>query len=206
MQAIIPKEIRAAIAILQSADFEAYLVGGCVRDLVMSEIRGQPVRPKDWDITTNARPEQIQELFPDSFYENKFGTVGVATKSDDPTLQTIEITPFRIEGKYSDKRHPDEVRFTDKLDDDLARRDFTINAMAMNARTDTTTELIDPFGGQKDLKAKLVRAVGDPRERFTEDALRIIRAVRLAAELDFPIEEHTARALREFAPLLAHIA
>src|SRR3989338_3686411 len=206
MQAIIPKEIRAAIAILQSADFEAYLVGGCVRDLVMSEIRGQPVRPKDWDITTNARPEQIQELFPDSFYENKFGTVGVATKSDDPTLQTIEITPFRIEGKYSDKRHPDEVRFTDKLDDDLARRDFTINAMAMNARTDTTTELIDPFGGQKDLKAKLVRAVGDPRERFTEDALRIIRAVRLAAELDFPIEEHTARALREFAPPPAHIA
>src|SRR3989344_1301288 len=170
MQAIIPKEIRAAIAILQSADFEAYLVGGCVRDLVMSEIRGQPVRPKDWDITTNARPEQIQELFPDSFYENKFGTVGVATKSDDPTLQIIEITPFRIEGKYSDKRHPDEVCFADKLDDDLARRDFTINAMALMLIGGAVSyQTIDPFGGQSDLKAKLVRAVGDPRERLMED-------------------------------------
>lgn len=213
MQVSIPKEIRAAVAILQSAGFEAYLVGGCVRDLIISETGGSTVQPKDWDITTNARPEQIQELFPDSFYENKFGTVGVATKSEDPTLRTIEITPFRIEGKYSDKRHPDEVRFTDNLEDDLARRDFTINAMALRINFSTAMEkdefsfsLIDPFNGRSDLKARIIRAVGNPRERFAEDALRIIRAVRLAAELDFSIEENIAHALRELSPLLSHIA
>src|SRR3989344_9379958 len=129
MNLTIPKEIRAAVAILEGAGYEAYLVGGCVRDLLL-EI--PPAGgPKDWDITTNARPEKIQELFPKSFYENKFGTVSVITGSEDPKLRAIEITPYRLEGKYSDKRHPDEIKFADKLEDDLARRDFTVNAMAM---------------------------------------------------------------------------
>src|SRR3989338_1689730 len=125
MNFTIPKEIRAALAILENAGFEAYLVGGCVRDLILERI------PQDWDITTNARPEKIQELFPKSFYENKFWTVSVITGAEDPKLRAIEITPYRLEGKYSDKRHPDEIKFADKLEDDLARRDFTVNAMAM---------------------------------------------------------------------------
>src|SRR3989338_11111727 len=120
----IPKEIRAALIILENAGFEAYLVGGCVRDIFLGRT------PSDWDITTNATPEKIQELFPTSFYENKFGTVSIVTGSDDPRVRAIEITPFRIEGKYSDKRHPDEIKFAKKLEDDLARRDFTVNAMA----------------------------------------------------------------------------
>src|SRR3989344_8853094 len=121
-----PKEIRAALTILENTSFKAYLVGGCVRDLILG------TEPKDWDITTNAPPEKIQELFPNSFYENKFGTVSVVTGSDDPKLRVIEITPFRIEGKYSDKRHPDEIKFADKLEDDLARRDFTVNSLALD--------------------------------------------------------------------------
>ncbi len=195
MNFTIPKEIRAAVAILESAGFEAYLVGGCVRDLLINRI------PQDWDITTNARPEKIQELFPKSFYENKFGTVSVVTGAEDPKLRAIEITPYRLEGKYSDKRHPDEIKFAEKLEDDLARRDFTINAMAMR-----DSEIIDPFSGQKDLEKKLIQAVGDPEERFTEDALRIMRAVRFSAELNFEIESKTEKALKNKANLLKMIA
>ena len=245
----IPKEIRAVVAILGGAGFEAYLVGGCVRDLLL-KARGELVEPKDWDVTTNARPEQIQELFLKSFYENKFGTVSVVTDSEDPKLRTIEITPYRLEGKYSDKRHPDEVKFADKLEDDLARRDFTVNAMALklemgasefsllapsvslalNPPSETSGgsdasrapkdarflenssaisgahSIIDPFNGQKDLEKKLIRAVGDPEKRFEEDALRIMRAVRLASELNFGIEENTKKALKEKAHLLSLIA
>ncbi|OGF62923.1 hypothetical protein A2926_02365 [Candidatus Giovannonibacteria bacterium RIFCSPLOWO2_01_FULL_44_40] len=226
MNFTIPKEIRAAVAILGSAGFKAYPVGGCVRDLLLGRT------PQDWDITTNAKPEKIQELFPESFYENKFGTVSVLTKSEDPKLRTIEITPFRLEGKYSDKRHPDEIKFADKLEDDLARRDFTINAIAMNLAPGKTTHgsskpgfetskkpgffppgvvgegasLIDPFNGRQDLEKKLIRAVGNPKERFEEDALRIMRAVRLASELNFKIEEKTGAALKEKAHLLRVIA
>lgn len=193
----IPKEVRAAVAILEQAGFEAYLVGGCVRDLLIGRT------PQDWDITTNAKPEQIQELFPKSFYENNFGTVSVVTGSEDPKLRTIEITPFRLEGKYSDKRHPDEVRFAKTLEEDLARRDFTVNAIAMKLEG---CAIIDPFFGQKDLEAKLIRAVGDPYERFEEDALRIMRAVRFASELGFQIEDKTKEALRDRAHLLRVIA
>ncbi|KKT63534.1 MAG: PolyA polymerase [Parcubacteria group bacterium GW2011_GWC1_45_13] len=214
MNFTIPKEVRAALAILDSAGFEAYLVGGCVRDLLIGRT------PQDWDITTNAKPEKIQGLFPKSFYENKFGTVSVVTDSENPRLRTIEITPYRLEGKYSDKRHPDEVKFADKLEEDLARRDFTINAMAMKFAPSSKSDfeipkksdffpgasLIDPFGGQQDLEKKLIRAVGDPNERFEEDALRIMRAVRLAAELDFQIDENTKKALMEKARLLDVIA
>ena len=192
----IPKEMRAAVTILENAGFEAYLVGGCVRDLILK------TEPKDWDITTNATPEKIQELFPNSFYENKFGTVSVVTGSDNPRLRAIEITPFRIEGKYSDKRHPDEIKFAEKLEDDLARRDFTVNAIAM----DSGFKILDPFHGQKDLEQKLIRAVGNPEDRFNEDALRIMRAVRLASELNFQIEDTTQKALEKKSNLLKFIA
>jgi len=203
MNFTIPKEVRAAVAILEGAGFEAYLVGGCVRDLLLGRI------PQDWDVTTNAKPEKIQELFPKSFYENKFGTVSVLTESEDPRLRAIEITPYRLEGKYSDKRHPDEIKFADNLEDDLKRRDFTINAIALKLAPGKTLEgasLIDPFFGQKDLEEKLIRAVGDSKERFEEDALRIMRAVRIAADLDFQIEENTLSALKEKAGLLKMIA
>src|SRR3989339_217102 len=187
MNFTIPKEVRAALAILDSAGFEAYLVGGCVRDLLIGRT------PQDWDITTNAKPEKIQGLFPKSFYENKFGTVSVVTDSENPRLRTIEITPYRLEGKYSDKRHPDEVKFADKLEEDLSRRDFTVNAMAYDI---DANEVVDPYGGREDLDAKVLRTVGDPNKRFEEDALRLMRAVRFAAEFGFTIEEYTEQALQ----------
>ena len=182
---------------LRDAGFEAYLVGGCVRDLLLER------EPKDWDITTNAKPEDIQKLFEETFYENKFGTVGVVTKSEDPRLKVVEITPYREEGKYSNARHPDEIRWATALADDLKRRDFTINAMAYEP---ARGEIVDLHDGKEDLKRRLVRAVGDPNERFKEDALRMLRAVRLAAELDFALDTKTASSIAEDAPLLEKIS
>ena len=234
----IPKEVQKVIETLIAAGHEAYIVGGCVRDL----LRG--VKPKDWDVTTSAKPEEILKLFAESFYENAFLTVTVKTESDDPTLAEIEVTTFREEGKYTDKRHPDEVRFAKTLQEDLSRRDFTINAMALKIKFEARStksktnsndqnsndsnvlnfkhlnldivsnfdirisdfKLIDPFGGQMDLKNKLIRAVGDPHKRFDEDALRMIRAVRLAVELDFVIEEHTKEAITRLAGAIEFIA
>ncbi|KKU35253.1 MAG: Polynucleotide adenylyltransferase/metal dependent phosphohydrolase [Candidatus Wolfebacteria bacterium GW2011_GWC2_46_275] len=193
----IPKEARAICALLKMSGYEAYLVGGCVRDMIVG------VEPKDWDITTSARPEQIQGLFPESVYENSFGTVAVKTESEDPRLKIVEVTTFRIEGKYSDKRHPDEVRFADKVENDLSRRDFTINAMAYDI---DTNEVIDPYGGREDLDAGVIRTVGDPLKRFEEDALRLMRGVRFAAEFGFVIEEYTEHALRHSSGLLEMIA
>lgn len=190
------KEIKDTILALESAGFEAYLVGGCVRDLILNK------EPKDWDIATNALPEEIQKIFPDSVYENQFGTVAVKTESTDPTLKIIEITTYRQEGKYTDKRHPDEVKFSKAIEDDLSRRDFTINAIAMKING----TIIDPFAGQEDLKNKIVKTVGDPGERFNEDALRLMRAIRLAAELDFGIEKKTADAIKRHANLMEMIA
>lgn len=192
----IPKEVSWALEKLQESRFEAYLVGGCVRDLLLERV------PKDWDITTNAKPEQIQQVFFDSFYENDFGTVGVKTGSDDPALAVIEVTPYRLEEKYTDKRHPDKVEFTAKIDADLARRDFTVNAIALSLNG----IVVDLFDGQKDLENKLIRAVGNSEERFDEDALRIIRAVRLASELGFSIENLTRDAIKKKAGLLEFIS
>ena len=124
----IPNETIQISSKLQKHGFEAFLVGGCVRDILSGK------EPKDWDLTTNAKPKEIQKIFPNSFYENSFGTVGVKTESENPTLAVIEITPYRLEEKYTDKRHPDKVKFTDKLEDDLARRDFTINAIALSIK------------------------------------------------------------------------
>ncbi len=178
-------------------NFSAYLVGGCVRDLILKK------KPKDWDITTNAKPDEILRIFGDSaFYENRFGTVGIKTGSEDESLKVIEVTTFRIEGKYSDLRRPDEIQFAEKLEDDLKRRDFTINALAL----DINGKIIDYFDGLKDLKSKIIRTVGEPEERFREDALRLIRAIRLACELDFEIEEKTFQAIQKFADLIQYIA
>jgi tRNA nucleotidyltransferase (CCA-adding enzyme) len=197
MAFLIPIEIAGVSLKLRSAGHEAYLVGGCVRDLLLK------IEPKDWDITTNATPEQIQAVFSDSFYENEYGTVGVKTGSDDPRLGIVEVTPYRTESKYSDKRRPDAVSFGTSLLDDLARRDFTVNAIALD---DSKGQLIDPYDGQKDIKDKLIRAVGEPKERFSEDALRMLRAVRLVAELGFGIDGATAQAISENSKYLSHIS
>lgn len=193
----IPKEVLETHAALKNAGFEGYLVGGCVRDLVLGK------EPKDWDITTNAKPEQIQALYEETFYENEFGTVGVVTKSEDPRLKVIEITPYRIEGKYSNARHPDTVTFSEKLEDDLKRRDFTINAIAYDPLEE---RIIDLHSGQEDLKRRVIATVGEPSERFAEDALRMLRAVRFAAEHDFAIESNTLNGIAENAAQLAKIS
>lgn len=197
MEYRIPAEVTTVGDGLRKAGYESYLVGGCVRDLIIGK------EPKDWDITTNATPEQIQAVFPDSFYENDYGTVGVKTSSDDTRLSIIEITPYRTESGYSDKRRPDKVEFGTSLLADLARRDFTVNAVALD---DDKGQLVDPYEGQKDIKDKLIRAVGDASERFNEDALRMLRAVRLVAELGFGIDGTTAAAMRENSKYLSHVS
>ncbi|MCX6813930.1 MAG: hypothetical protein NT078_01825, partial [Candidatus Azambacteria bacterium] len=183
---VLPKEVKEIIKALGDAGFEAYAVGGCVRDFILGR------EPYDWDITTNAKPEEIQKIFQNSVYENQFGTVAINTESKNERLKIIEITTYRIEEKYTDKRHPDKVKFTSKLEDDLARRDFTINAVAYDGK-----KFIDPFDGQKDIKNKIIRAVGEPQKRFNEDALRLMRAVRFAVQLNFIIEPKTAEAIKE---------
>ncbi|MFA6077902.1 MAG: CCA tRNA nucleotidyltransferase [Candidatus Paceibacterota bacterium] len=194
----IPKNISAISESLEKAGFEAYLVGGCVRDVLAGK------KPKDWDFTTNARPEDIIKIFPKTFYENEYGTVGVVDESEtDETLKIVEITPYRIEGKYSDYRRPDSVVFSKNLEDDLRRRDFTINAIAYDI---TKGQIVDPYNGQKDIKDKIIRAVGNPEERFAEDALRVMRAVRLAAELGFMINSETEKALENNVNNLKNIA
>jgi poly(A) polymerase/tRNA nucleotidyltransferase (CCA-adding enzyme) len=190
---LIPKEVKSIVLELQKADFEAFIVGGCVRDFLLKRT------PNDWDITTNAKPDQIQKIFPQSFYENRFFTVSVQTKSKKANLKEIEITTYRSEAQYGDQRHPDLVKFAKNLEEDLSRRDFTINAMALSffGTKALKTKIIDPFDGQKDLKKKTIKAVGDPQKRFGEDALRMIRAVRLAVQLGFSIEEKTGQAIKK---------
>lgn len=192
----IPKEVEAIVGRLIQHGFEAYVVGGSVRDLLLGKT------PKDWDVTTNAKPEEITKLFPDSFYENKFLTVTVKTGSEDETLREVEVTTYRTEGKYSDQRHPDSVDYAKSIEEDLSRRDFTINAIALAVKDQGSTikdQVVDPYGGEKDLAKRLVRAVGDPKIRFEEDALRMMRAVRFATELEFEIEPETKAAIKEHA-------
>lgn len=192
---MLPKEVSDILCGLKKAGHEAYIVGGCVRDL----LRG--VEPEDWDVTTNAKPEEIQNIFPDSVYVNAFGTVIVKTESEQPELKVVEVTTYRIEKKYTDKRHPDEIVFADRLEDDLGRRDFTVNALASDGKA-----IADPFGGQQDLDGKIIRAVGNPDDRFNEDALRMLRAVRFAVHLGFAIEENTAEAIKKNSGWLQAIA
>ncbi len=193
---VVPEEVIAVSKTLAEAGFEAYLVGGCVRDMLLVR------EPKDWDVATDAKPAEVQKLFPESVYENDFGTVGVKTESEDLRVKIIEITTYRIEGKYTDQRHPDEVKFAANVEDDLSRRDFTVNAMAMDMKGD----VIDPFGGARDIKERALRTVGASEERFSEDALRLMRAVRFSVELDFEIEMNTRRAIIKLAGGLEAIA
>ncbi|MBU6500304.1 MAG: HD domain-containing protein [Patescibacteria group bacterium] len=205
----IPKEVKRIGKRLNEAGYDAHLVGGCVRDLLLGR------EPKDWDITTNAKPEEVQKLFssfagatedkPATVYENDFGTVGIKTESEDPRLKVVEVTTYRIEGKYTDKRHPDEIKFAKTVEEDLARRDFTINALALDV-VGKKSEIIDSFEGQDDLKDKIIRTVGNSEERFSEDALRLMRAVRFAVELDFQIEPSTRKAIEKLSGELEMIA
>ncbi len=193
----IPLEVRTVAATLEHAGYEAYLVGGCVRDLLLGKI------PKDWDITTDAVPDAIMALFPDSYCNNDYGTVGVKTESEDPRLHVVEVTPYRSEGTYSDARRPDSVTFGVSLAEDLARRDFTVNAIAFRVKDEKTVDL---YAGLDDIQAKRIRAVRDANERFAEDALRMMRAVRLAAELDFTIDSATMQGIFAHRKRLGHIA
>ena len=197
----VPAEVSYVTKTLREAGFEAYLVGGCIRDMLLG------IKPKDWDATTNAHPDQIQALFPETFYENDYGTVGVVNKTEDETLKVVEVTPYRTEGVYSDKRRPDTVSFHAKLEDDLKRRDFTVNAIAYDDSIGHSKgHIIDPFDGLKDIENKVIRTVGNPYDRFHEDALRIIRAVRLATSLGFTINIETQGAIQKTVPNLKKIA
>lgn len=188
----VPQKGQYIIKTLQDAGFEAYAVGGCVRDSMLGRA------PQDWDITTSARPEQVKALFPRTIDTGlAHGTVTVMLQGEG-----FEVTTYRIDGKYEDSRHPSQVTFTPDLKEDLRRRDLTINAMAYN----DTEGLVDLFGGMKDLREGVVRCVGDARERFREDALRILRAIRFSAQLGFSIEEETLAAVEELAPTLSRIS
>ncbi|MBL7159326.1 CCA tRNA nucleotidyltransferase [Candidatus Microgenomates bacterium] len=219
----LPLEVKKTIDKLEKAGFETWVVGGPVRDLLMN-------RPtKNWDFTTKATPEQILGVFPDGFYDNRFGTIGISQKQKLPQTrhaefisaskipkqvrddakyisfeekkEVFEITTYRTEQDYSDKRHPDKVKWGKSLEKDLSRRDFTINAIAFNGK-----ELVDPYDGQKDLKKKIIKAVGDPNKRFSEDALRLLRAVRIATQLGFVIEEKTFLAIKKNVNLIKKIS
>lgn len=200
----IPKEVQEILDKFTKAGWKIHIVGGSVRDLLMS----RPVH--DFDFTTDAKPEEILKLLPEGFYDNKFGTVGIPERQDpsftgqDPEQQKeiFEITTMRKEGVYQDFRHPTEVSWTNKIEEDLARRDFTINAISLSA--DGT--IVDPFGGQIDIKNGIIRAVGDPHKRFKEDALRLIRAIRISTQLEFEIEDKTFQAIRENRKLIKEVA
>lgn len=192
MKIEMPEKAKYIIDTIQRAGFEAYIVGGCVRDSILGR------EPEDWDITTSAKPEQIKGLFRRTIDTGiQHGTVTVMLEKEG-----FEVTTYRIDGKYEDNRHPKEVIFTPNLIEDLKRRDFTINAMAYNE----AGGLIDIFGGLKDIETGVIRCVGDPRERFEEDALRIMRAIRFSAQLGYDIEEKTREAIRQFSPSLSRIS
>lgn len=194
----LPGEVKRVLSKLKKAGYEVYIVGGCVRDLILNR------ETNDWDFTTNATPEEILKLFPDGFYDNKFGTVGIPIKritNNDERITIYEITTYRSEYGYSDHRHPDKIEWGKTLEEDLARRDFTINAMAYDGE-----KIIDPYEGNSDVKNKIIRAVRDPNARFREDALRMMRAIRIAAELEFNIEEKTFGAIVSNAALINKIS
>ncbi len=188
----LPETVRDILNKLETAGFQAYAVGGCVRDSILGK------EPDDWDLTTDARPEEVKALFPRTVDTGlQHGTVTVLLGGEG-----YEVTTYRIDGSYSDGRHPDSICFTPSLAEDLKRRDFTINAMAVSERG----ELVDLFGGQEDLARGCIRCVGDPYARFREDALRMLRAVRFAAQLNFEIEAETFKALTELSPNLARVS
>lgn len=207
MKVKLPVLVKKVLETLEKAGFEAYIVGGAVRDILTK------TEVKDWDFTTRAKPEEIQKLFKEVFYDNAFGTVGVAEKHLREQFKVkgkgesvYEITTFRSESGYSDRRRPDKVSWGKSLTEDLKRRDFTINAMALKIKGENEAEIIDPYEGQKDLKDKLIRAVGKADKRFQEDALRMMRAIRIGSQLGFMIEAETLKAISKNADLIKEIA
>jgi len=196
----IPKEIKNIVEKLKESGFEIYIVGGCIRDLLRKK------KPKDWDIATNAKPKEISDIFKKHYINNEFGTVTVLTNSRDESLKEVEITPYRTEEQYSDKRHPDKIHWAETVEEDLSRRDFTVNAMAAEILKGEVEKIIDPFNGQADLEKKIIKAVRDPKERFSEDALRMMRAVRFATVMDFEIEDKTSKAIKDNSSLLKEIS
>ena len=229
---LIPEYVTRVTKTLQKANFEAFLVGGCVRDIIIGR------KPKDWDVTTNAKPEEIISLFEKTVYENNFGTVAVCIPKEDVSRETmigdvthetklkdekdpgftvgspetdkqavkyhiIEVTPYRTETTYTDFRHPDEVKFSNNIEDDLKRRDFTINAMAYNV---SNGQIIDFYKGQDDIKDKSIRAVGQAGDRFNEDALRMLRAIRFSSELGFVVSHETMSAIIDKKDLIKNIS
>ena len=191
----IPDSVAELLATLRTGGHAAYVVGGCLRDAMLGRT------PADWDLTTDAPPDRIVALFPDSLYENRFGTVVVRHGADQ-----YEITTFRRDVSYSDHRHPDVVEFGRSIEEDLSRRDFTVNAMAWGGRPAEAPTFVDPHDGRGDLAGRVLRAVGDPDTRFHEDALRMVRAIRLAAALDFAVEPATLEAIGRCAELARHLS
>lgn len=188
----LPRKAEDIIEKIQAAGYEAYAVGGCIRDSILGK------EPDDWDITTSAKPEEVKMLFDRTIDTGiQHGTVTIMIGKEG-----FEITTYRIDGKYEDSRHPKDVTFTSNLKEDLRRRDFTINAMAYNSKDG----LIDLYEGVQDMKQGLIRCVGDAEERFTEDALRMMRAVRFSAQLGYAIEENTKKAIRKLAPTIQNIS
>ena len=194
----LPNEVKNIFSVFKNNGFEIYLVGGAVRDFLLGK------KPENFDFTTNATPEKIQSLFPNSFYHNVYGTVSIPVETQSfASLQKniIEITPFRKEENYTDFRHPEKIAWAKTVEEDLGRRDFTINAIAYDG-----DKIIDPFGGEKDIKNQLIRCVGDPDKRFFEDALRLLRAIRFASQLGFLIEEKTRKAIEKNSQLITKIS
>ena len=196
-----PDTVLAILGRLWASGHAGYVVGGSLRDIILGR------EPADWDMATDARPDRLLELFPGAVYENRFGTVAVRDGGE-----LHEITTFRSDHEYADFRRPHRVEFGDRIEDDLARRDFTVNAMAWGADAPETNSasptpaLVDPHGGLADIEARTLRAVGDPRTRFEEDALRMVRAIRLAATLNFGIDAGTLAAIQARSPLVAHLS
>lgn len=202
----LPEEIRFILDKFTKQNYEIYIVGGAVRDLIMKR------SISDWDFTTNATPQEIIKIFPEGFYDNKFGTVGLSAqalldylphlKLSETAYQIFEITTMRKEAGYEDLRHPEQIIWTNKIEEDLARRDFTINAIALSA----SLEIIDPFNGLADIKNKLIKTVGEADKRFQEDALRLMRTIRLSAQLGFSIANETLKAISQNASLIKQIS
>lgn len=190
----LPTHIVACMNVFRENGFSIYVVGGPVRDMLLN----RPVT--NWDCTTNATPEQIMKMFPDSFCNNNYGTVSIIIQDNNEKI-LIEITPFRKESSYSDNRHPDTIEWSDSLEEDVQRRDFTINALATDGK-----DIFDFVGGIEDIQKKVIRAVGDPNKRFQEDALRLLRCVRFATQLEFLIEDETRKAIEKNAAKITHIS
>lgn len=199
MKLEIPNEIIEIYGKILKSGYEAYFVGGCVRNLILQK------EVKDWDMTTNATPENLLKIFSNGFYDNNFGTVGIPLDNK----RVVEVTTYRTEHGYKDRRRPEKVQWGKTIDDDLSRRDFTINAIAIKLKLpnwEKDFEIVDSFAGREDIKNKILRAVGDPALRFKEDALRLMRAVRIATELGFSIEEKTWQEIVNDANLINDIA